>query len=44
MFQIHMFPTGIGDSFLIEAGDSTVVRILIDTGTVPAWREIFFQL
>lgn len=39
MFRIHMFLAGIGDSFLIEAGDSTVVRILIDTGMALAWRE-----
>lgn len=39
MFRIHMFSAGIGDSFLIEAGDSTVVRILIDAGMALAWRE-----
>lgn len=42
MFRIHMFPAGIGDSFLIEVGDSTVVRILIDTGTASAWHENIF--
>ena len=42
MFRIHMFPAGIGDSFLIEAEYSAVVRILIDTGTASAWRENIF--
>jgi len=39
-----MFPAGIGDSFLIEAGDTVVSRILIDTGTAAAWNANIFPI
>lgn len=38
MFRIHMFPAEIGDSFLIEVGNSAINHILIDCGTATAWK------
>ena len=44
MFRVHMFRADIGDSFLIEIGDSTEWRILVDTGTATAWKKNIFPI
>ena len=44
MFRVHMFRADIGDSFLIEIGDSTECRILVDTGTATAWKKNIFPI
>lgn len=35
-----MFPAEIGDSFLVEVGNSKINQILIDCGTSTAWKTI----
>lgn len=42
MFQIHIFPAEIGDSFLIEVGNSIINHILIDCGTATAWKTSIY--
>lgn len=42
MFRIHMLPAETGDSFLIEAGDSAISRVLVDCGTAAAWKANIF--